>query len=384
MSAPLIRLVQGDCLDLLPRLTAGSVDAIVTDPPYGLGFMGKKWDALPPGVEVAEAMLRILKPGGHLLAFGGTRTFHRLACTVEDAGFELRDTLLWLHGQGLNKSRHHLKPAWEPIAMARRPLNSTLTANVKRHGTGGIQGEACRVTGGRWPANVVLSHLPECELVGTKKIRGSHDPGKKARISRGSRPGGFGNVGAEKGGSVPSGPSYVDEDGMETVEAWDCIEGCPIAMLDTQSGVKSDGHWPSSRPASTTQGGPAGHKGQTGLVERNAERGGASRFYYCAKASNAERWGRCSECGQIMVRTAWKTHRERHEGKPRLLQHPTVKPVALMRWLVHLVTPPGGLIVDPFTGTGTTLVAARAEGFDCLGFERDPEYVAFARARLAA
>ena len=186
----------GNCLDILPRLEADRFDSIVTDPPYGLGFMGKGWDHSVPGREFWEAALRVAKPGAYLAAFGGTRTFHRLACAIEDAGWELRDTLMWVYGSGFPKSHNGpwggtaLKPAWEPIILARKPLTGTVAANHAAHGTGGLNIDGCRVPGekpattrgaggqngaysplgaqgridddglGRWPANLILS-VPE-------------------------------------------------------------------------------------------------------------------------------------------------------------------------------------------------------------------------------
>lgn len=186
----------GDCIEVMQSMPDNSVDSIVTDPPYGLGFMGKAWDALPPGLEWAAECLRVLKPGGHLLAFGGTRTWHRLALSIEDAGFEIRDSIAWMYGSGFPKHRATLKPAFEPIVMARKPYKGSLTANEAIHGTGTLNIDGCRIpmsaedaegiekmtgfgkagwstgaeyntvhsvrtpaaahTAGRWPANVVL------------------------------------------------------------------------------------------------------------------------------------------------------------------------------------------------------------------------------------
>src|SRR3989304_2349138 len=145
------RVIEGDCLDVLKTLEPGSVDAVVTDPPYGLGFMGKDWDHGVPGVHFWTAALRVAKPGAHLLAFGGTRTFHRLTCAIEDAGWEVRDCLMWLYGQGFPKSLNGpwggtaLKPAWEPILMARKSLGGTVAANVEKWGTGGLNIGECRL-----------------------------------------------------------------------------------------------------------------------------------------------------------------------------------------------------------------------------------------------
>src|SRR4030067_3066975 len=144
-------VLRGDCLELMPMLGENSVDSIVTDPPYGLSFMGKDWDHIVPGVHFWQEALKVLKPGGYLLAFGGTRTFHRLACAIEDAGFEMRDTIMWVYGSGFPKSHNGpwggtaLKPAYEPIILARKPLIGTVAANVQAHGTGALNIDDCRV-----------------------------------------------------------------------------------------------------------------------------------------------------------------------------------------------------------------------------------------------
>lgn len=403
---PTYKLLQGDCLEVLKTLPDNSIDAVVTDPPYGLEFMGKEWDApwktggwqsgggfskpgigdrktawpsfsaaskfgaanptcgtcggrargkkrcecveprwkpigkrrnpenegLPDDVTGsgtsnhlrvfqgwcelwAAECLRVLKPGGHLLAFGGTRTYHRLACAIEDAGFEVRDSLHWIYGSGfpksLNLTGEHkgrgtaLKPAHEPVVVARKPLIGTVAVNIQQYGCGALNIDGCRVhsgpsaggsisgasalgqasgwnahnnrttsidrsmAAGRWPSNLILSHTPECG------------------------------------------------------EA--CAEDCAVAELDRQTA--------------------------------GAE---ASRFFpvfrYQAKASKSDRGA-----GNI---------------------HPTVKPVALMEWLCTLVTPPNGTVLDPFTGSGTTGIAALNKGFHFIGIEREPSYIQIAEARI--
>lgn len=290
-------LHHGDCRDVLATMDESSVDAIVTDPPYGLGFMGREWDGLPPGVKWATECLRVLKPGGHLAAFGGTRTYHRLTCGIEDAGFEVRDCLAWLYGSGFPKSLNldgewdgwgtALKPAHEPIVLARKPLTGTVLGNVSAHGTGAVNVDGCRSEVGRWPTNVILD----------------------------------------------------DE---------------AAAMLDAQSGVLHSQHPATRRSRSKVLG--VTEMG-TGASVEYADRGGASRFFYIAKASKADRG----------------------EGNT----HPTVKPVDLMRWLVRLVTPPGGTVLDPFAGSGTTGVACLIESFPVVLIEREDEYVEIIRQRLS-
>jgi site-specific DNA-methyltransferase (adenine-specific) len=294
-------LFRGDCLAVMPTLRAATVDAVVTDPPYGLSFMGKGWDHAVPGAEYWEAASRLLKPGGYLVAFGGSRTFHRMACAIEDAGFEIRDTIMWLYGSGFPKAKSCLKPAHEPIILARRPgpmrplgIDACRVAtgeSTRRHNTAemGYHGRNLAteyVTGsdaGRWPANV------------------AHDGSDEVLEA-------FAAFGERK--AAPHGP-----------------------------GVKARGMF----------GIEAGHPGY-------GDTGTAARFFYCAKASKAERAGS---------------------------DHPTVKPLALMSWLCRLVTPPGGVILDPFLGSGTTGAAAVADGFRFIGIERDPGYFRTAKRRIA-
>lgn len=283
------QVVHGDCLEIMKILPNDSVDSIVTDPPYGLGFMGKGWDELPPGIDWAEECLRVLKPGGHLLAFGGTRTWHRLAVAVEDAGFEIRDSIAWMHGQGFPKHRATLKPAFEPVVMARKPFKGSLTANEAVYGTGALDIDGCRTDARRWPANVTLDA-----------------PMEKA--------------------------------------------------LDSQSGVlSSHGGNKEHKPKGHTFGG-AEMKAETGFF--HGDSGGASRFFYVAKAAKKER---------PLV-----------DG----VAHATVKPLALMRWLVRLVTPSGGTVLEPFAGSGTTVEACILEGFHCIAIEREVEYLPLIQARI--
>lgn len=307
MTGEPFELLAGDCRDRLAGLDDASVDACVTDPPYELGFMsgaGVGWDSsgIACDPEVWAQVLRVLRPGGHLLCFGGTRSFHRVMCAVEDAGFELRDGIAaWLYGQGMPKSRGLLKPAWEPIIVARKPSASgsaPLNIDAARvpaadgdrdayglSGTcrGGFSGVVYgawvparvayrRPDAGRWPANAVLSHHPLC------------------------------------------------------VEGEACVVGCWVAELDAQE----------------------------------AE---ASRFFpvfrYHAKAGAAER----PEVGGVA--------------------HPTVKPLGLIRWLVRLAAPAGGVVLDPFLGSGTTAEAALLEGVRCVGCEREPDFLPLIASRLS-
>jgi len=317
----------GDCIEVMRGMPADSVDSIVTDPPYGLGFMGKKWDALPPGEEWARECLRVLKPGGHLLAFGGTRTWHRLAVAVEDAGFEMRDSIAWLYGEGFPKHRAALKPAFEPIVMARKPFKGSLIANEAVHGTGALNIDGCRV--------------------GTSKSVPS-----SASAPQAANPVGIGSVQA-----------LSDRPGMDpnTGRRWPAnvtLDETVAELLDEQSGnLKHHGMGRGGTNGGTVYGGGLGiHK--ESRTHGYLDEGGASRFFYVAKAPKKER--------PVVEGTT----------------HPTVKPLNLMRWLVRLVTPSGGIVLDPFAGSGTTIEAALREGFRPVGIEREAEYLPLIQARI--
>lgn len=621
-----MNLIHGDCIEEMAKMPDSSVDAIVTDPPYGIEFMGKTWDSFGRKKEYkaqseegygnkgilsgygrgglnkdrvkfykraneefyefslawALEAFRILKPGGHLLSFGGTRTFHRLACAVEDSGFEIRDSIAYMYGAGFPKSldiskaidkrngmpergaefkealakavkaskkprkeldrlcgftmRYDipydkdpigwgctlpgtkewnviksvlevegswddfiegaereivgkelrknspsgivsvgrpvtdvereitvssteaaktwdgwgtaLKPSYEPIIMARKPISeNTVAGNVLKHGTGAINIDGCRVEyeaggnlasnpslrknvkggnggrifseedesrfmtpnqRGRWPANTVLSHLQGCVKIGQKKVKGD---GREPQ--NGERPSGFYNVGSKKGAEKPSGPLYGNPDGTETVEDWRCAEGCPVQTLDEQSGVRTSGQLKAGTKRKNL-GGFTGPLPETVQNSFGGDSGGASRFFYTSKAGSDERWYWCKECktagcfSEAIVSPDCAQHgrnpatadlgplfggtdtpicscpptpRDAHEGHS-IEAHPTVKPVDLMSWLVRLVTPPGGTVLDPFLGSGTTAIAAVREGFNWIGIERSPEYVEIAKARL--
>lgn len=466
-----IQILTGDCRDVMRTLPESSVDAIVCDPPYGLGFMGKGWDHQVPGVEFWAAALRVAKPGAHLVAFGGTRTFHRLACAIEDAGWEIRDTLGWLYGTGFPKSldvskaidkarddrddvlqvtstladlasaagitradidahmgtsdmggwwlstlRHRcacpsvenwtrlrdfipgapvlddlvwrlngrkgkpgeawdrrevvgkayrldrkeghvnygggtpgghyditapatpaaerwqgwgtaLKPGYEPVILARKPLAGTVAANVLAHGTGALNIDGCRV--GSEGATTRSHQEPygdsgRADQGGTQAWRTGH-----------------------KIETLPLGrwPANLIHDGSDEV----------IALFPESKGQQGDVR--GTEPSRTGDANCYGEYGRVASAKRG-DTGSAARFFYCAKASKADRGA----------------------GN----NHPTVKPTDLMRWLCRLVTPPGGVVLDPFMGSGSTGIAASREGFGFIGIELDPEYAEIARRRIHA
>ena len=422
---------EGNSLKIMPKLAAESFDSIVTDPPYGLGFMGKDWDHGVPGAHFWQEALRVAKPGAHLLAFGGTRTFHRLAVAIEDAGWELRDTVMWVYGSGFPKSHdaskaidreagaerevvgsYHaatnianrgsglahdsymhperkidttayitapatpaaaqwagwgtaLKPAWEPIIVARKPLAGTVAQNVQTWGTGAINVDGCRVgTNGETP-------------------RGSGNPCANGNADIMSRA--LGKIGGNV--TSPSGrwPANLIHDGSPEV-----LAGFPQA-----NGSKPGTKYKTPRRVNDIMNGGGWHDGVESQEEFGyGDTGSAARFFYCAKASKADRdeglgaeWSFARQTAGMEEREAKRTQAggDDTRGRPtptNANHHPTVKPTALMRYLVRLVTPPGGLVLDPFMGSGSTGKACMLEGAAFVGIERDPEYCAIARARI--
>lgn len=347
-----VRLLLGDSRDVLKTLPDNSVDSIVTDPPYGLSFMGKKWDYDVPGVDVWVECLRVLKPGGHLLAFAGTRTQHRMACRIEDAGFEIRDMIAWVYGSGFPKSHNldgdkegwgtALKPALEPITVARKPFDTTVAENVQEFGTGALNIDGCRV-----PAT-------------GERLGGGDEHGKSSKPEGWARPwmddpahvaahNAKITANVERATRLGRWPANFIHDGSEEV-----LECFPKTVTKSSggSGSKSMGAL-----------GKNGKYGTFALDVKAANAGGLgdegtpARFFYCAKASKTDRG----------------------EGN----NHPTVKPTALMRYLCRLVTPPGGMVLDPFMGSGSTGKGAVLEGFGFIGIELDPEHVKTSEGRIA-
>lgn len=314
----LINIIHGDSLEVLKTLPENSVDAVVTDPPYGLKFMGKKWDADVPSQALWSEVIRVLKPGGHLLSFGGTRTYHHLVMAIDLAGFEIRDQLQWIYGSGFPKSHNlgdgrgtALKPANEPIVLARKPLSeSTVAKNVLKWGTGAL--------------NIDASRIETSETLS----QGSRNPG-----------------------------SNFDDDSYE----WKGIPGVQ----------HSQGRWPANV-----------------IFDKSAAEmlGEPSRFFYCAKTSKAQRnrglEGMPEKNPPGSKRSKPAEGRASPLGAPRANHHPTVKPQKLMEYLIKLITPPQGVVLDPFMGSGSTGVACKNLGFGFIGIDMNEEYVEIAKKRI--
>ena len=383
------RIINLDCREGMAAMDACSVDAIVTDPPYHLttgkkggtgeasvnlespygrarittGFMGKAWDggdiAHDPAVWIAA--LRVAKPGAYLLAFGGTRTFHRLAVAIEDAGWEIRDTVMWVYGSGFPKSHNGpwggtaLKPAWEPIIVARKPLAGTVAANVQQYGTGGLNIDGCRV-----------AHSEDCNMMAAQQS-----------------PGEFCRQAARRGDVLelkPEGrwPANLIHDGSEEV----------VSLFPTEAGAAAPVHRRGSDKFRNSYGAFAGDVDEQGSTFHGDTRS-AARFFYCAKADRFDRNDGLE--GREKKPLNWSSGTQspgtfQAPGTDRTSEnhHPTVKPTDLMRYLCKLVTPKGGTVLDPFMGSGSTLKAAELEGFSAIGIEIDPEYCEIARNRIAS
>lgn len=401
-------IIQGDCIEVMKTLPKNSVDAIVTDPPYGLSFMGKKWDYDVPSLEVWQECLRVLKPGGYLLSFAGTRTQHRMAVRIEDAGFEIRDMIAWVYGSGFPKSlnigkavskimgeevkqgtafktageyggrnlkdptpindreqfRHRpqteegkqwegwgtaLKPSLEPITVARKPLaEKTVAENCLKWGTGGINIDECRVgtTGARNNGN-------------SKGTIGSNSIGVYGKaIKQDYNMGRF--------------PANLIHDGSDEVVG---------LFPNTKSGDLKKGTFCHQENNNIKWG------DREIFEDRIGDSGSASRFFYCAKSSKSERNMGC----EGLEDKEWKLNHLNGGDKLGLQgsvegvsknNHPTVKPIALMEYLIKLVSKEGAIILDPFAGSGTTCIAAKNLNRKFIGIEKEPEYVSIANARL--
>ena len=385
-----IDLRQGDCLDVLRTIDTNTIDAIVTDPPYGLSFMGKRWDYDVPSVEVWYECLRVLKPGGHLLAFAGTRTQHRMACRIEDAGFEIRDMIAWVYGSGFPKSLDVSKAIDKMDAseeQERRRLRFTAWVRSTGITSRQIDEATCTNMGGHYttaasqPAIMTREHLEQCRhLLGgvpewierEADIRSVESRNMAAREvvgqHRATAPGCNMRVGMtgcdyDKVGSITA-PAT---DAARQWQGWGtalkpALEPITVARKP-QAGTVAANVLEHGTGALNVEGCRVGGRWPANLIHDGSEEpaallGDAARFFYCAKASRSDRG----------------------EGNT----HPTVKPTDLMRYLCRLVTPPGGTVLDPFMGSGSTGKAAALEGFHFLGIEREAQYLDIARARIRA
>jgi len=512
------KIINANNIEALKAYPDNYFDAVVTDPPYGLGkepnaealmkdwiengyhevggtgFMGKEWDAFVPQPIFWKEVFRVLKHGGHVLSFFGTRTYDWGVMSMRFAGFEVRDCIQWLYGSGFPKSHNiskaidkmqgaerteiigqrkrnvkpfddkngwndnntsgnfdytapatdsakqwdgwgtALKPAHEDLVLARKPLEKGLSIaeNILKWGVGGINIDASRIgtnddlnggqyrgennkindghtiftdtsktkgefkqPQGRFPANIILTHSSLCQLKGTKKVKPSNGSGKASEKGGGFSKGMFGD-----GTSDNIGGGFVDADGNEIVENWDCHEDCPIRILDEQSGISKSSASIRNNKKRNEDNIYGGGKGipQVSLESNFSDKGGASRFFYCAKASKSERNKGLDgfEEKPLAFSNQAKAELKRgnadydggdakgHGNSIRHLKnfHPTVKPVKLMQYLVKMITPPNGIVLDPFCGSGTTGVACKLEGFQFVGIEQDAEYSKIAQARI--
>lgn len=497
------KIYVGNNTETLKTFPDNFFDSIVTDPPYGLGkepnaeemlrawittgylevkgtgFMGKEWDAFVPQPIFWKEVFRVLKHGGHVVSFFGTRTYDWGVMSMRLAGFEIRDCIQWIYGSGFPKSHNisialdkmqgaerqvigsngtrpiqtsgrrnteasannsfdrqenlitapsteqakqwegwgtALKPANEPIVLARKPLEKGLSIaeNVLKWGVGAMNIDASRITvssldknhrenpsegnkgensifgvgghngnlksEGRFPSNVILTHHPECECLGLKKVKGSGcTPNSIGKGREGNHSNGI--YGAK---SSKVTVSHTDEIGEETIENWNCHEDCPIKILDEQSGELKSGNLSGKEYIE-------GHKGKEvygkfngfEFNSRKGDTGGASRFFYVAKASKSERnFGLNGFEEKEGIRTNAPRDSEIKKNVVRTNLHPTVKPVKLMQYLVRMITPEGGTVLDPFSGSGTTGVACKIDGFNFVGLELSEEYAAIAQQRI--
>ena len=425
-----MRLLLGDCIDKLKELDDNSIDSIVTDPPYGLAFMGKKWDYDVPPQEIWEECIRVLKPGGHLLAFAGSRTYHRMAVRIEDAGFDIRDQIMWVYGSGFPKSRDvgkdiekikvggiknlkqvgtkqgvkvetgtqgfsyskeyvpgksmggkqisgeipvyeitndwggwgtALKPAHEPIVMARKPLSEkTIGQNVLDWGTGGI--------------NIDESRIQHDEPVKTTTRTEKGDTWNEKNSGLRNNPSNMAS--ADPKGRFPANVIFDEEAGR---------------ILDEQSGQTTSGKVKESKDSYDGESNTGFLRGKSNSSNQHGDKGGASRFFYCPKTSKTDRNEGLddfekksrSDANKMMGKSGnFKTGSGNDRTTEFKNNHPTVKPTDLMLYLIRLVTPKGGTTLDPFMGSGSSGKAAVRGGFDFVGVEREKEYFEIAEARI--
>jgi DNA modification methylase len=413
------QIYHGKMEDVLKDFPDNFCDSVVTDPPYGLSFMGKHWDYDVPTVEQWKEAFRVLKPGGFLLAFGGTRTYHRMVVNIEDAGFEIRDQIQWLYGSGFPKSldiskaidkqagaereyvgekirigdkktyplnsvfENHtcygeygqsmaitapatdaakqwegygtaLKPANEPICVARKPVEGTVAENVLKYGTGGLNIDGCRI-----------------------EVDKNIDASQLRTMNRSKKE----NNGWGMNSSESDTPNVINEKGRFPANV--ILDEFMGAELDKQTGNLKSGEPCGVKKAKNNIYGEYG----TGIdITGYGDEGGASRFFYCPKPDAFERnkglknFEAKEGCGSYEFRVDGSL--DGSKTRPKRNHHPTVKPIDLMRYLVRLVTPKGGICLDPFCGSGTTLIAAKMELMNYIGIDMDESHIPLAEARV--
>ena len=383
------KLINGDCIEEMKKMDANSIDSIVTDPPYEIGFMNKGWDntGIAYNKDVWKQALRVLKPGGHMLAFSSTRTYHRMVCAIEDSGFEIRDQLAWIYGSGFPKSQNvgkmidkksgktkdaqkydgwgtALKPAQEPIVLARKPLSEkTVAANVIKHGTGAIDIDGCRISGEPIQTNIGFKAEQQADGWGVKKC-----------ITEVTQKGRW--------------PANIIHDGSaEVLELFpDNVKGGTWAKTKGMRAFNNEGK-------------------DTEAIITGTDKsvGSAARFFYCAKANKQDRNDGCEEITAKSITNAKGNGLGRVcnicsasilkpcecENNSWILpatnknNHPTVKPTALMQYLVRMITPVGGTVLDPFNGSGSTGKAAMLlQQYNYIGIDTSPEYITISKHRI--
>lgn len=421
-----VQVLHGDCRNELELLPDNSIDSIVTDPPYELGFMGKSWDAsgIAYDQRVWVQCLRVLKPGGHMLAFSGSRTYHRMVCAIEDAGFQIRDQIMWVYGSGFPKSLNiskaidkaagaerevigqklharkgvasaeersvvgagafgearmgdvtapataeakewdgwgtALKPAHEPIVLARKPLDGTVVNNILTHGVGGINIDGSRVA--HQSEEDRASATPQGKVTSNKMAGSAPDVNNAGRVDV-DRP-------DTTLGRFPA--NFIHDGSDEVLELFPQSKG---------------GAYPAKRGQAVNTAFASGQETEGGFRAMGDD-GSAARFFYCAKASKKDRnegldgFAEKREADRIIDDGVGGDNPRNRSNTPKLNHHPTVKPTDLMRYLCRLVTPPNGTVLDPFTGSGSTGKASVLEGFSFIGIEQSAEYVEIAKARI--
>lgn len=363
---PTINLHLGDNREVLPTLLKESIDCCIADPPYELNFMNKNWDRSGIAFEASmwQKVYNTLKPGAYLFSFGGSRTYHRMACAIEDAGFEIKDQIMWLHGQGFPKSHNldgewegwgsALKPAHEPIVVAQKPFKGTIRQNVNTHGTGAFNIDACRIpfTSEEDFKNATWGR--GTDILGGNYVGATHSSGKE-------------DIEANPKGRWPA---NVVHDGSEEV-----VSSFPIVASGKPAGVRKADNNIYGRFEKGTP------------ITGYGDAGSAARFFYCAKATKEDREEglRKFELKEAGFKNDSGCGLSESDPNKKILRrniHTTVKPTSLMQWLCRLATPPGGIILDPFMGSGSTGKAAVKEGFSFVGIELLADHFAIAEARI--